>query len=120
MKISQQSLFYECGSPPAPRLCDTDERILLAVCLVDLLLFLVVIAVLLISIVYLWRVESGNPHVDKATCGHVTKGNKSGPETTGLGGYSVMPLSICEMNPTSMTECLIGTTVFATCPYLIP
>ena len=120
MIISHQSLFYECGSPPSPRLCDTDERILLAVRLVALFLFLVVITVLLIRIVYLWRIKSGNPHVDESARGHVPKRHKSGPETAGLGGYSVVSISICEMNPTSMTECLIGTRVFATCPYLIP
>ena len=115
MKILQQSLFYECGSPPAPRLGDTDERILLAVCLVALFLFPVVITVLLIRVVYLWRVKSGNPHVDEATCGHVPKRHKGGTKTAGLGGYLVVSISICEMNPTSMTECLIGTRVFATC-----
>ena len=109
MKILQQSLFYECGSPPAPHLCDTDERILLADCLGALFLFLVVITVLLIRVVYLWRVKSGNPHVDEATCGHVPKRHKSGSETTGLGGYSVMSLSICEINPkSSQSQSLIG------------
>ena len=108
MKISQHSLFYECGSPPSPRLGDTDERISLAVCLGALFLFLVVIAVLLIRMVNLWRVKSRNPHVDEATRGHVPKGHECGPETAGLGGYSVVSIPICEMNPKEMTKCLVG------------
>ena len=94
MKTSQQSLFYECRSPPSPRLGDTDERISLAVCLGTLFLFLVVIAVLFIRMVNLGRVKSGNPHIDKATRGHVPKGHEGGPETAGLGGYSVVSISI--------------------------